>query len=144
LVDGQPEYSFRMLDHTADVGIVARGKDLPRTFASAARAMFEIIAELDNVGETESREVELASSDRDTLLVDWLNELLYLFDAEQLLLCRFDVHTLRGETLKATVYGERVDPTRHRVRMGIKATTYHMLELKCEPEGCEARVIFDV
>ncbi|HEX2923549.1 MAG TPA: archease, partial [Chloroflexota bacterium] len=113
-------------------------------FSSAARAMFEIIADLSNVSEKESREVELTSAEPDTLLVDWLNELLYLFDAEQLLLCRFDVLILPGEALRATVYGERVDPARHLVKMGIKAATYHMLELKCEPAGCEARVIFDV
>ncbi len=137
-------YRFEFLDHTADVAVVARGDDLPQTFASAARAMFEVLADLGSVREKLSREVEVASDSVDTLLVDWLNELLYLFETEHLLLSRFLVHNLQQNTLKATVFGEVMEPGRHHLRTGIKAATYHLLEVKCSDTGCEARVVFDV
>ncbi len=143
-MSSSPEYRFHFLDHTADVAVVAYGADLPETFASAARALFEVMADLGNVRETESREVEVSSGDVESLLVDWLNELLFLFDTEQLLLYRFQVHSVQGNALRATVYGERVDPGRHRIKTGIKAVTYHMLEVKCDATGCRARVVFDV
>jgi len=143
-VSSPEQYHFQYLDHTADVAVVARGADPAGTFASAARAMFEIMADLRNVSELESRDVEVASDDLEGLLVDWLNELLFLFDTEQLLLSRFEVHGVRGNGLRATVYGERIDPARHHLKRGIKAVTYHLLEVKCEDSGCWARVLFDV
>ncbi len=137
-------YRFEFIDHTADVAVRALGRDLPEAFAAAARAMFEVLADLDDVQERRSREVEVSSDSVDTLLVDWLNELLFLFETERLLLTRFEVRLVQEASLKAIVLGEPVDPSRHRMRMGIKAVTYHMLEVRCGASGCEATVVFDV
>ncbi len=143
-VDSSPSYRYQLIDHTADAGVIAYGSDLPEAFASAARAMFEIVADLRHVGEGTCREVELSAGDIEALLVEWLSELLFLFDAERLLLSRFDVHSLRDLRLRATVYGEEIDLKRHRLKTGIKAITYHQLQVECDGAGCRARVIFDL
>ncbi|MBI4297190.1 MAG: archease, partial [Chloroflexi bacterium] len=87
--------------------------------------------------------VKVSSADREGLLVDWLNELLYVFDVEHLLLVRFEVDKLDDNSLEARCYGEKVDLGRHRIKAGVKAATYHMVSVE-EREGVRVRVILDI
>ncbi len=135
---------FEILEHTADVGILAYGKDLKQTFANAAKGMFSLITDSKKVRTSSTREVTLTAIDRENLLVEWLNELVYLFDTEGFLSKKFDILELDDNHIKAIVSGEKTDPTRHKIRIGIKATTYHMLEIKQTENGLTARVIFDI
>src|SRR4030043_362316 len=86
---------YEVIDHTADVGIVAYGKDLKEAFANAAFGMFSLIANLEKVRGSISREIDVQSTDQEALLVDWLNELLYLFDVEHIIFKRFEITALR-------------------------------------------------
>ena len=137
------EKEFEIIEHTADVGIIAYGADMKKTFANAAKALFSLITELDDVEEVLHRDIELTAPDQEILLVDWLNELIYLFDAEQIVLKRFDVTQLNNTYLKARSYGDRVDSSKHRLKLGVKATTYHMLNIDWS-NGGKAQVFFDV
>jgi SHS2 domain-containing protein len=132
---------FKLIEHTADIGLTASGRSLAEAFANAAYGMFSIMAELKNVGEKESRRVELEGTDIETLLFDWLNSLLYYFDVEGLLFRRFDVGLPEGGLI-ATCHGEKYDPERHRLKLGVKSATFHMLNV--DREKNEVRVIFDV
>ena len=76
------EKDFEILDHTADVGIIAYGADMNQAFANAARAMFSVVTELDDVEEAMYRDIELTATDEESLLVEWLNELIDLFEPE--------------------------------------------------------------
>jgi len=134
---------FEYLEHTADVGIAAYGDDLREAFANAAYGMFSLIAELDSVAEREMRNISLSASDVEGLLVDWLNELLFLFDAEGLLLQRFDITRLEDGVLEARVYGEKADPSRHELKMAVKAATYHRLKVE-RGRPCRVQVILDI
>jgi len=136
--------SFEVIDHTADVGIIAYGTEIKQVFANAALALFSLITELEDVGEELKYDVEVASEDRESLLVEWLNELIYLFDAEHVLLKKFDVQSLSNARLKAACYGEKFDPSRHRIKTGVKAATYHMLRIDKDNKGYKAQVIFDI
>ncbi len=136
-------HTFEVMDHTADLGLVAWGKDLREAFAGMAYGMFSQIASLDNVAEKESRTVEVNAPDREALMADWLNELLYLVDAEGLLLKAFDIQELSDNHLRAVVRGEKADPKRHELKMAIKAATYHMLAIE-QNDGFRAQVIFDI
>ena len=69
---------FEVLDHTADIGIIAYGADLKQAFANAAKGLFSLITSLDDVEEALHRDIELTAADPESLLVDWLNELVYL------------------------------------------------------------------
>jgi SHS2 domain-containing protein len=133
---------FELIEHTADTGLIAYGKTLDEAFANAAYGMFSIIVELDNVREVESRRVVVSDTDMEGLLFEWLNDLIYLFDVETLLFCRFDIVEFREDKLEAVCYGERYDAYRHRLKTGVKSATYHMLEVNAEKNT--VRVIFDV
>ncbi|MEW6033352.1 MAG: archease [Chloroflexota bacterium] len=133
---------FELTEHTADLGLVAYGATLAEAFSNAAYGLFSIIAELDAVREVESHRLEVKEADTEMLLVEWLNNLIYLFDVERLLLKRFDITDFDGHRLTALCYGERYDPSRHTLKRGVKAATYHML--KVDAEKNQVRVIFDV
>jgi len=134
---------FEVVDHTADIGLIAYGSTLEEVFVNAAYGMFSLIAELDQVEERIHREIETEAPDQGELLVTWLNELLYFFDAESLLFKRFEILRLDQTWLEARAFGEKVDPTRHRVKTAVKAATYHLLKLE-EGNGLRAQIIFDV
>ena len=134
---------FEIVNHTADVGIIAYGDDISQTFANAARALFSLITELDDVEEFLHRDIELVAPDEESLLVEWLNELIFLFDTENIVFKRFDVTKLNNTQLKARSYGEKVASSKHRLKTGVKAATYHMLKVT-KGNGCQVQVLFDV
>jgi len=137
------EKDFEIVDHTADVGIVAYGADVNQAFANAARALFSLITELDDVGEILHRDIKLTAPDQEALLVKWLNELIWLFDTENIVFKRFDVTKLNDTQLKARSYGEKVDSSKHRLKTGVKAATYHMLKVD-KSDGCRVQVLLDI
>jgi len=134
---------FEILNHTADIGIIAYGGNINEAFANAAKGMFSLITELEDVEETEYRDIELTAPDQESLLVEWLNELIYLFDVENMLFRRFDIIQLSNTHLKARSYGHKVDSSRHKLKMGIKAVTYHMLKID-KSDGNRVQVLFDI
>ena len=134
---------FEILNHTADVGIIAYGADLKQAFANAAKGLFSLITDLGKVKEVLHRDTELTATDEESLLVEWLNELIYQFDTEGLIFKRFDISRLDNTRLKARGYGEKVDRSRHRLKMGVKAATYHMLKVD-KGDGCRVQVLFDI
>lgn len=137
------EKDYDIVNHTADVGIIAYGADISQAFANAARALFSLITELDDVEEVLYQDIELTAPDEKDLLVEWLNELIYLFDAESIIFKRFDITELNNTRLKARSYGERVDSLKHRLKTGVKAATYHMLKVD-KDNGCKVQVLFDI
>jgi SHS2 domain-containing protein len=137
------EKDFEIIDHTADVGIIAYGADMPQAFANAARGLFSLIVELDEVRETLHREIKVTATDEESLLVEWLNEFIYLFDAENIIFKRFDITQFSNTRLKAIAYGETVDSSRHKLKTGVKAATYHLLRVS-KNNGCKVQVIFDI
>lgn len=141
---GGMKKTFEIIDHTADIGIIAYGADIAELFSNAALALFSLITELESVEEKLRLNLEVNSEDRGSLLVEWLNELIYLFDAKHILFNRFDIESLTRNQLKATCYGESFDPMKHKIKMGVKAATYHMLKLDTNGDGCKAQIIFDI
>jgi len=134
---------FEIVNHTADVGIIAYGGDINQAFANAAKALFSLITELDDVEEILHRDIELTAPDEESLLVEWLNQLIYLFDTENIVFKRFDVTKLNNTQLEARSYGEKVDSSKHRLKTGVKAATYHMLKVD-KGDGCRVQVLFDI
>ncbi len=105
--------------------------------------MFSLITELEDVAELVRKDVEITAPDRESLLVEWLNELIYLFDTENVILKRFDIIRLSQTQLKARGYGQKVDRAKHQIKTGVKAATYHML--KIDPNnGTRVQVLFDI
>jgi len=84
--------------------------------------------------------VTVSAEDTESLLFNWLNELIYVFEMEKLLLKRFDIIEFGECRLKAECRGEKYDPSRHQLKSGVKSATYHMLKIDKD----QVRVIFDV
>ena len=136
--------TFELLEHTADVGIVATGASLEEALAWAAKGMFSVITDLDTVAPRESREVAVTSPDQEALVVDWLNELLYRYEAEGFLPREYNVNLDEAGTgLKAECWGESVDLERHQILTSVKAATYHELQLSHNSQW-RIQVILDV
>jgi len=134
---------FEVIDHTADVGIVAYGSNLREAFANAACGMFSLIAELEGLNEDFCREIDLQAPDQEALLVAWLNELIYIFEVEHVILTRFEITDLNESQLRAKAYGEKIDLSRHKLKTEVKAVTYHSLRIE-EGNGFRVQVILDV
>lgn len=140
--------TYRYLDHTADVGVEIEAPTLAGVFAEAALAFTDTVTRLRDVRPRQVRRVELTAADLETLLVDWLQELLVLFEVDGLLVRETDVRVHeRGDevALTATVRGEPHDRRRHRLKVLVKGITYHALEVtRRDEDGWFGRVIFDI
>jgi SHS2 domain-containing protein len=138
---------YRFVDHTGDVAVDLDAPDVATLFADAADALTDTLVDRSAVVATASREVRLASPDLELLLVDWLSELLFAFEAEGWLTRAAAVRIGRSGddwSLHATVRGERFQPERHQARVLVKAITYHALAIHQTASGATARVVFDI
>ncbi len=135
---------YETFEHTADLGLRVKAGDLPTLFAEAGRGLTSIIvANLDQVQPVRAVNIALPSALLDELLFDWLNEILYAFESEHLLLAKFEV-SIDDAGLKAVARGEPADESRHRLEHEIKAITYHGLKVEQTPDGFLAEVIVDI
>lgn len=135
---------FEVLDHTADIGIAAYGTDIKEVFCNAALGLFSLMAELDDIKEDVQREVKLSAEDEEVLLIEWLNELIYISDVEHIIFKRFEIDEPAGNQIRARCFGEEIKPGQHKVKREIKAATYHMLRISKSNGGYEVKVIFDI
>lgn len=134
------DLEFRELEHTADRAFTVGGRDLAELFARAAQALGAIQGQPALTQETVAREVAVSGVDRETLLVNWLNEILYMQEVYQESYSRFQVDAISDTALRASVYGE-ANPSIRRI---IKSVTFHGLKIERLPEGWEASVTVDV
>jgi len=135
---------YRILDHTADVGLEAEGATLAEAFANAATGMYSIMVHLDRVSERVQRPVQVKAKDAEGLLTAWLLELLFITEVEGLVFRRFDVQEASPRHLAAVAHGEPLDPQRHPKGAVVKAVTRHALEVGPIDGGYRVRVILDI
>jgi len=143
---GGPDYEF-VEGATSDLAFVAHGPTLEAAFGAAAQALLAATVEdPDAVERRERRSVALEEPDLELLLLRFLNELVYLRDAEELLLHpdRISVTRDGGARLDCELAGERIDPGRHALAADVKAATAHGLSVASTPEGWTAAVTLDV
>lgn len=133
---------YQELDHTADLALRIQGDDLTDLFVTAALGMFALVAEPVAGAESElSVPVVLSALDVETLLVDWLNELLYLHETYGVVFRRFDITAMSSTHVNAVAYGVPVGVS----LAYIKAATFHNLEVIALPDlGYETQVVFDI
>lgn len=130
---------------TADVAFVAYGKDLNELFANAALAMFEVMINTKQIKVSTTRKVEVKGNDLQSLMFNWLNELLVYVDAENLAFSEFDVRINEKDfSLKAECLGEKIDTKKHETRTVVKSATYHLMEIKKADDKWKAQVILDI
>ncbi len=136
---------FEILDHTADIGIVAWGRNLPELFSNAAEGMFSLITDAKVSGEGFETEIAVEGEDRVELLVNWLNELLYVFETEEVLPGDFEIKRIGPVSMKGRVRGGPIDYTHHELKREIKACTYYQAAVEeLGPTLWRAQVYFDM
>ena len=135
---------YELFEHTSDLGLRVRAPDLDSLFREAAEGLFSMIAEeWRPEGATRQHEFSLRADTNDTLLFDWLNELLYTFNTERMLLSDFEVN-VAGNTLEARATGTPLDHAEHELLHEVKAITYHGLKVEQAAGGWLAEVIVDI
>jgi SHS2 domain-containing protein len=141
---------YRYLEEigTADIAFEASGRDLAELFSDAADATTNVMIEnIEAIQPRETRQIELSNDKLDMLLFDLLQELIFLKDAERLLLRMRKVQiTERDENyfVKATAEGEPLDAERHHQRADVKAVTLHDFSVEQTEGGWRARVLLDI
>lgn len=134
---------YRILEHTADMGIEAAGETLDELLIQAARGMMEIISGAEALSR-EERSVEITAGEGGELLVNWLNEILFLFDPGGFFPAEFVIEEATENRIKARLIGEPFDPERHPIDREIKAATYHQLQFEHGEGEWRARVYLDL
>ena len=136
---------YEYLEHTADMGLLVRGKNLPELLKNAAQGLLETMAVVDTIDETASIEIHLTAESVEELFVGWLDELIFRHETEEIFFKRADIYRCSETEMFATVYGEPVNFDKHEVYTEIKSVTYHQLEVLQKTDGSwHAQVIFDL
>jgi SHS2 domain-containing protein len=142
------DHKFRYLDHTADVFVEAYGSSLETAFENAALAMFEIMTDTEMVAFKAEEAFEVEGRDESALLYNWLEALLVRFEVSNMLYSKFKIAQIseipEGFRLKATVQGEKLDPQRHSEKTGVKAVTYHEMEVQRNPNEVRVKFLLDI
>ena len=136
---------YEIIDHTADIGIRVRARSEKATFITAARAMFDIIAQPSAaIGDAprEAVDISVDAPGYAELLVAWLGELLSLSDCRDIIFTDFEIERLTARALLGRAQG--VSRSRFTPKAEIKAVTYHGLRFEKDGDGFTAEVIFDV
>ena len=143
---GKRQYEF--LEHTADAYVAAYGGNLAEAFENAAVAMFDVMTEVEKVNPLTEDHVEANGEDEQELLYNWLEALLVKSEINRMLYSKFKIselnHDSNGFRLKARIWGEKFDAERHLQKVGVKAITYHRMEIVKAPEQVTLRFILDI
>jgi len=135
--------TWELFEHTADLGLRVTAPDLETLFCDAARGLFGAIVERIPEQRGERIELRVAGRRHDWLLLDWLNELLFVFETRKLLLGDFEI-ALDVSGLRGSARGAKLDPARDRLLHEVKAITYHGLRVDRTADGWVAELIVDI
>ncbi len=138
---------YEYLPHPADVRFNAYGSTLEEVFEQAAYAMFHVIIDTGALNPERSVDIKLESVGLENLLYDYLSELLYLFEVEEIVFGQFRVNSIEktdgSYILNGKASGEKIDLGRHCFETEVKAVTYHQLKVTKEKGVYNAHVIID-
>jgi SHS2 domain-containing protein len=139
---------YEFLEHTADAYIAAYGKNMSEAFENAALAMFQVMTSTGRIAQTVEDAVEVEAADEQALLYSWLEALLVKFEVHEMLYSKFKILNLgktpTGFKLKARIWGEKFDPKKHTQKVGVKAATYHRMEIIKHPDKVTLKFILDI
>jgi SHS2 domain-containing protein len=135
---------YEYFDVAADVGVHGWGETLAGCLRQCALGVFDLIVPTRTVEPVETREVAARGAAADTLLVNWLNECLYLHDLEGFVVHDVETPHVTGTAIHGVLHGEPVDPARHPRGTLVKAATFHGLQVVERPGRVSARVVLDI
>ena len=138
------EEKIKYIEHPSDVGFEVYGDTLEELYANAAIAMYSLMTDIDEIEADVERAIELKAEDFQSLMFDWLHELIFLFDSESLVMKKFDIAVNETNfSICGNCKGGKYDPSTHVSGIIIKAVTYNMMQIK-KNDVWSARVVLDV
>jgi len=138
------KYWLKYLDHAADKGIVVQGDTKGDLFPRAAWGMFSLLTDMTTVNPEHKTVLAVQAPDLQGLMVKWLSELNSLHATGHRLFSKFKIQEMSQIYLKAEVYSEEIDPTRHTIDAKIKAVSLNQLKVEYVDGGWQAQVLFDM
>ena len=135
---------FQLLEHTSDIGILARGTTREEALIAASQGLTSILVDPGPFRPLEERYFKVSGRDESSQIIDWLNEIIFFFDTDGLVFVDFQVDSWTDTEIVGRARGERFDIDRHEFRTAVKAATYHQFESHSTTEGWEMRVFVDV
>ena len=139
-----PKAGYHLLEHPSDLGIEASGRTVGEAFEQAALGLISVIAETTTIELSDERIIKVDAQDYENLLVRWLSEILYLYDGEDYLLKEAKIESISPTKLAAKISGEKYKPEKHKLKMDVKAVTYHQLSIETSSAMTTVRVFLDI
>jgi SHS2 domain-containing protein len=128
----------------SELAVRVIGNSQADLFANSAFALFDVMTDVDKIEIKEELPLEVEGMDRDDLLVNWMRELLYLYQGSGYMLKEFRIHDVKDTVVKAAVCGEKIDPDRHEIRKEISAVAYNQGRMQKTGNQWTAQLIFEI
>jgi len=135
---------YRIIEHTADIGFEVRSNTKKHVFETAAQAFFHIMWEIETVGKSKPESIEVTGSDLEELLVNFLEEFLYLYDAKGLVCTQIQIEEMTDKKIRAKAWLQIFNADRDQELLGVKAVTYHQLYIGKKNNTWSAQVFLDI
>jgi SHS2 domain-containing protein len=135
---------FELLEHTSDIGVMARGATREEALVAASKGLVSILVDPSPFKPEQERFFKASGRDEAAQVVNWLNEILFFFDTEGMVFVEFQIDAWTPAGITGHARGERLDIERHEFRTAVKAATYHQFESRQTADGWEFRVFVDV
>lgn len=136
--------NYRITTHQNELAVRIAGNSQADLFANSGFALFDVLSDVNKIEAAERLSLEVEGSDRDDLMVNWIRELLYLYQRSGYLLKEFKINEVKDTLVKAEVAGEKIDPDRHEIKQEIAAVAFHKSRMQKTGNQWIAQVIFEV
>jgi SHS2 domain-containing protein len=136
--------NYRLMTRQSELAVRVVGNSQADLFANSAFALFDVMTDLEKIEVKERLPLEVEGADRDDLMVNWMRELLYLYQGSGYLLKEFQIHEVKDTLVKADVCGEKIDPDRHDMKKEVTAVAYHQSHMAKTGNQWTAQLIFEV
>jgi len=140
----EKQNKYRLTRRQSELAVRVTGNSQADLFANSAFALFDVMADVDKIEVKERINLEVEGTDRDDLMVNWMRELLYLYQGSGYLLREFNIREVKDTIVKAEVCGEKIDPDRHEVKQEIGAVAFHKSRMEKTGNQWTAQVIFEL
>ncbi len=135
---------YRVTTRQSELAVKIFGASHADLFVNSAWALFDVMTDIEKIDVKDRLPLEVEGTDRDDLMVNWVRELLYLYQGSGYLLKEFHVSEAKDTHVKAQVCGEKIDPDRHEIKQEITAIAYHQSRMEKTGDQWTAQLIFEL
>jgi SHS2 domain-containing protein len=136
--------TYRLNKRQSEIAVRVVGGSQADLFANSGFVLFDVMVDIQTVEARERLPLEVEGTDRDDLLVNWLRELLYLYQGSGYLLKNFEIREVKDTVVRAEVHGEKIDPDRHEIKQEIASVASHKSRMVKTGDQWTAHLIFQI